>query len=49
MKAALQLAVTLLWAVILAASIRAQLRKAVDAAYSVGRHTITTDDWCDSW
>lgn len=26
-----------------------QVRKAVEEAYSVGRRTTTTDDWCDSW
>jgi protein-disulfide isomerase-like protein with CxxC motif len=25
-----------------------QVRKAVQAAYDVGRRTTTTDDWCDS-
>jgi hypothetical protein len=28
---------------------RDQVRKAVEAAYSVGRRTTTTDDWCDSF
>jgi len=28
---------------------RNQVRKAVEAAYSVGRRTTTTDDWCDSF
>jgi hypothetical protein len=28
---------------------RDQVRKAVEAAYSVGRGTTTTDDWCDSF
>lgn len=28
---------------------RAQVRKAVDEAWDVGRRTMTTDDWCDSW
>lgn len=26
-----------------------QVRKAVEEAYSVGRRTITTDDWCNSF
>lgn len=28
---------------------RAQIRKAIEAAYQVGRRTTTTDDWCDAW
>ena len=33
----------------LPASEREQIRKAVEAAYSVGRRTTTTDDWCDTF
>ena len=28
---------------------REQVRKAVEAAYFVGRRTTTTDDWCDTF
>ena len=28
---------------------RGQVRKAVEEAYSIGRQTTTTDDWCDSF